>query len=177
MQHDRHVGGVEELDGIGSTLSTEPVRLDRDLDTEALEVDNSGENDDGCDEVHDVGKATTPESLTKSAALVVPGEEKVEKGNECTLEFRSTAGVDGGGRECLPDDGLANVGSNEERDTGTETVTLLEKFVEEDDNESGDDELDNQQKADTSTEVTWLAIKTGKYVDGSLTKRDNQRED
>jgi len=74
LQHDRHVGGVEELDGIGSTLSTEPVRLDRDLDTEALEVDNSGENDDGCDEVHDVGKTTTPESLTKSTTLVVPGE-------------------------------------------------------------------------------------------------------
>ena len=97
----------------------------------------------------------------------------MEEGNESTLEFRSTAGVDGSGGERLPDDGLANVGSDEERDTGTETVTLLEKFVEENDNESGDDELDDQQKADTSAEVTWLAIKTGKDVDGSLTKRDN----
>jgi hypothetical protein len=177
LQHDRHVGGVEELDGVGSTLSTEPVRLDRDLDTEALKVDDGGENDDGGDEVHDVGEATTPESLTKSATLVVPGEEEVEEGNESTLEFWSTTGVDGGGRECLPDDGLANVGSNEERDTGTETVTLLEKFIEENDDESGDDELDDQQKADTSAEVTWLAIKAGKDVDGGLTKRDNQGED
>ena len=177
LQHDRHVRGIEELDGIGSALSTEPVRLDRDLDTEALEVDDSGEDDGGGDEVHDVGKATTPESLTKGATLVVPGEEEVEEGNESTFKFWSTAGVDGGGRECLPDDGLANVGSNEERDTRTETVTLLEKFVEENDNESGDDELDDQQKADTSAEVTWLAIKTSKDVDGSLTKRNNQRED
>lgn len=101
----------------------------------------------------------------------------MEKGNECTLEFWSTAGVDGGRRERFPDDGLANVGSNEERDTGTETVTLLEKFIEENDDESGDDELDDQQKADTSTEVTWLAIKTGKDIDGSLAKGDDQRED
>ena len=101
----------------------------------------------------------------------------MEEGNESTLEFWSTTGVNGGGRECLPDDGLANVGGNKERDARTETVTLLEKFVEENNNESGDDELDDQQKADTSAEVTWLAIKAGKDVDGSLTKRDNQRED
>jgi len=177
LQHDWHVGGVEEFDGVGSTLSTEPVGLYRDLDAEALKVDDGGENDDGGDKVHDVGKATTPESLTKCATLVVPGEEEVEEGNESTLEFWPTAGVDGGGGECLPDDGLANVGSNEERDTGTETVTLLEQLIEENNDESGDDELDDQQKADSSAEVTWLAIKTGENVDGSLAKRDNQSED
>lgn len=177
LQHDRHVGGVEELDGVGSTLATELVRLDRDFNAETLEVDDSSENNGGGDEVHDVGKATTPEGLTKSAALVVPGEEEVEEGNKSTLKFWSTASVNGSGRECLPDNGLANVGSNEERDTRTETITLLEKFVEENDNESGDDELDDQQEADTGAEVTWLAIKTSKDVDGGLTKRDNQRED
>ena len=177
LQHDGHVGGVEELDGVGATLSTEPVGLDRDLDAESLKVDDSGENDDGGDEVHDVWKATTPESLAKCATLVVPGEEEVEEGNKSTLEFWSTAGVDGCGGECLPDDGLANVGSNEERDTGTETVTLLEKLIEEDNDESGDDELNDQQKADSSAEVTWLAIKTGKDVDGSLAERYDQGED
>jgi len=144
LQHDRHVGCVEELDGVGSALPTEPVGLDRNLDTETLEVDDSSEDDGGGNEVHDVGKATTPESLTKSATLVVPGEEEVEEGNESTLKFGTTACVDGSGRECLPDNGLADVCSNKERDTRTETVTLLEKFVEENDNESGDDELDDQ---------------------------------
>ena len=176
MQHDRHVGGVKELDGVRSTLPTEPVRLDGDLNTEALKVDDSGENDDGGDEVHDVGKTATPESLSKCPTLVVPREKEMEESDEGALEFWSTTGVDGGGRECLPDDRLANVGGNEERDTGTETVTLLEKFVKENDNESGDDKLDDQQKADTGTEVTWLAIKTGKDVHGGLTKRDDQRE-
>lgn len=158
-------------------MSAEPVGFYRYLDTEALEVDDSGENDDGGDEVHDIGQATTPESLTKSTALVVPCEEKVEEGNESTLEFWSTTGVDGGGRECLPDDGLANVGGDEERDTGAETVALLKEFVEENDNESGDDELNDQQEANASAEVAWLAIKTGKDVDGRLTKGDDQRKD
>jgi len=177
LQHDGHVGGVEELDRVGSALSTEPVGLDRDLDAEALKVDNRGENDDGGDEVHEVGETTAPESLTKCATLVIPGEEEMEESNESTLEFWSTAGVDGGGRECLPDDGLANVGGNEERDTGTEAVTLLEELVEENDDESGDDELDDQQKADSSAEVAWLAIKTGKDVDGRLAKSDDQGKD
>ena len=68
----------------------------------------------------------------------------MEKGNESTLEFRSAASVDGSGREGLPDDGLANVGGDKKRDTGTETIPLLEKFVEENDNEGGNDELNNQ---------------------------------
>ena len=110
MQHDRHVGSVEELNGIGSTLSTEPVGLDGDLNTEALKVDNSGESNGGGNEIRDVGEASAPESLAESAALVIPGEEEVEEGNEGTLEFWSTAGVDSGGREGLPDDGLASVG-------------------------------------------------------------------
>ena len=101
----------------------------------------------------------------------------MEEGNESTLEFWSTASVDGGRRECLPDDGLANVGSNEEGNAGTETVALLEKLVEENDDESGNDELDYQQKADSSAEVTWLAIKAGKDVDGRLAKSNNQSED
>lgn len=32
----------------------EPVGLDRDLDTEILEIDDDDENDDSSDEVHDV---------------------------------------------------------------------------------------------------------------------------
>ena len=101
----------------------------------------------------------------------------MEEGDKSTLEFWTATGVDGSGRECLPDDGLANVSSDEERDTGAKPITLLEKFIEEDDNESGDDELDDQQKTDAGSEVTWLTIKAREDVDGSLAERDNQRED
>ena len=117
LQHDWHIGSVEEFDGVGSALSTEPVRLYRDLNTESLEVDDGGEDDGGGNEIHDVRKTSTPKGLTEGATLVIPGEEEMEEGDESTLEFWSTAGVDGGRRESLPYDGLANVGGDEERDT------------------------------------------------------------
>ena len=69
------------------------------------------------------------------------------------------------------------LGSNKERDTRTKTVTLLEKFIEENNDEGGDDELNDQQKADTGTKVAWLAVKTTEDVNGSLTEGDDQSED
>jgi hypothetical protein len=59
----------------------------------------------------------------------------VEEGDECTLELGSTAGVDRGGGEGLPNYGLADVGGNEEGNARTETVPLLEELVEEHDNQ------------------------------------------
>jgi hypothetical protein len=57
----------------------------------------------------------------------------MEKGNDCTFKLGSSASVDGVGRECLPDDVFTNVGSDKERDTGSETVALGEEFIEEHD--------------------------------------------
>lgn len=37
----------------------------------------------------------------------------MEEGNDGTLELGATAGVDSCGGECLPYDGLADVGGNE----------------------------------------------------------------
>jgi hypothetical protein len=43
LQHDGHVGGVEELDAVTPALPPEAVALDGDLDVESLEVDDDGE--------------------------------------------------------------------------------------------------------------------------------------
>lgn len=177
LEHDRHVRGVEELDGVSTTLATEPVGLDGDLDTETLEVDDNGENNNSGDEVHDVGETITPECFTESTALVVPGEEEVEERNEGAFEFRSTTGVDGGGRECLPDDGLANVGGNEQGDTRAQTVTLLKELVEKDDNQGCGNELDDQKETDTSTEIAGTTVQSSKHVNGTLTEGNNHGKD
>jgi hypothetical protein len=44
LEHDRHVGSVEQTNRVGSTHAPLAGRLDRDFNAEALEVDNSGEN-------------------------------------------------------------------------------------------------------------------------------------
>ena len=116
LQHDRHVRGVEEFDGVGTTLAAETVALDGDLDSETLQVNDDGKDDDGGDQVHDVEETLAPEGLAESAAFVVPGEKQVEERDNGTLELGATSNVDGGGREGLPDDGLADVGGNEQVD-------------------------------------------------------------
>jgi len=176
LQHDGHVASIEKLDGVGATLATEAVALDGDLNAEALEVDDGGEDDNGGQEVHDVGQAVAPQCLLEGTGLVVPGEEKVEEGNDSTLELGAAAGVDSRGRECLPDDGLANVGCNEKRDTGAKTVTLLEELIEEDDDEGRRHELDNEEQYDTSAEVLGLAVHSAEDVNNCLAERDDESE-
>jgi len=139
-------------------LTTELVALDGDLDAESLEVDNDGKNNDSREQAHNVGKPLPPEGLAQGTTFIMPGEEEVEQRNDGTFKLGSTANVDGGRGKGLPDDGLADVGGNEQVDTGSETVTFLKEFVEEDDDEGSDDELDDEEKTNTSTEVTWLAI-------------------
>jgi hypothetical protein len=75
------------------------------------------------------------------AYLVRAGRKEVEQGNHGALELSATTSVDGSGAEGLPDDGLANVGSDEQGDTRAQTVALLEQLVEEQDNDTGNDEL------------------------------------
>ena len=85
-------------------LAIGTVALDRDLETEDLEVDDSTKGDGGSDEVHDVRKTVAPECLAKSSSFVVPRKEEMEESDDGTFEFGSTAGVDGSWGERLPDD-------------------------------------------------------------------------
>jgi hypothetical protein len=177
LEHDGHVGGVEETDGVGTTHATLAGGLDGDLNTETLEVDDSSEDNKGGEQVHHVGQVLAVESLTESTLLVGPGQEKVEERDDGTLEFWATTSVDGCGGERLPDNGLADVGRNEERDTAAETVALLKQLVEENNDETGDDKLDNQENADTGAEVAGLAVETSKNVDTSLAEGENNSEE
>lgn len=144
LEHDGHVRGVEELNGVRATLSTEAVALDRNFDAEALEVNDDGKYGKRSDEIHHVRETFTPESFAQGATFVIPCEEKVEQRNDSTLEFGAAAGVDGGRGKGLPDNRFTDVGSDEEGDTGTKAITLLKELIKEDHNERGGDELDDK---------------------------------
>jgi hypothetical protein len=177
LQHDGHVGGVEQADGVRAADTTLTGGFDGDLNTEALEVDDSAENNDSGDQVHDVGKVLAVESLLEGDSLVGPGEEQVDKGNEGTLEFGTTTSVNGGGRESLPHDGLADVGGNEEGNTTAEAVALLEELVEENDDQAGDDELDDEENTDTSTKIRGLSVETRDDIDDGLAERQEDSKE
>jgi hypothetical protein len=177
LKHDGHVGGVEETDGVGTAHTTLARGLDGDLDAETLEVDDGAEDGDGSDQVHDVGQVLAVEGLLEGKLLVGPCDQKVDKGDDGTLELGTSAGVNGSGRESLPDDRLADVGGDEEGDTTAETVALLEELIEEDDDKSGGKKLDNEENADTSTEVGGLTVETGQNVNAGLAEgQDDGKE-
>lgn len=177
LEHNGHVGSVEQLDGVRTSLSSHLGRLDRNLDSESLQVNDDGKDGNGREEVHDVGKSFSVESLLERSRLVVPSEKEVEEGNDGSLELGSSTSVDGVGREGFPDDVFANVGSNEKGDTRPETVALGEELIEEDDDERGGDELQDQEEADTGTEGAGRAVESSEDVDGSLSKSDDKGED
>lgn len=176
LQHDGHVGGVEETNGVRTAGTTLARRLDRDLNTETLKVDDSGEDGNGGQKVHDVGEVLSVESLLESSLLVGPGHEKVEEGNDSTLKLGTTASVDGGGGESLPHNGLADVGGNEQRDTAAKTVTLLEELIEEDDNHTGNNELEDEEEDDTGTKVGGRSVETGEDIDSGSTGGEDESQ-
>jgi hypothetical protein len=173
LQHDGHVGGVEEADGVGTAHATLAGRLDGDLNTEALQVDDSSEDEESGQEVHDVGQVLAVECLVQGTLLVGPGQEKVEESDDGTLELGATAGVDGRGGEGLPDNGLANVGGNEQGDTTAQTVALLEELIQQNDNQTSNNKLNNQENTDTGTKVAGLAVETSQDVNASLAEGED----
>lgn len=158
LEHDRHIRRVKELDRIAPALSTEPIALHRNLDAETLEVDDRGKYETGGDEVHDVRKTVAIEGFLERTALVVPREEKVEERDNGAFEFGAATGVDGGGAKGFPDDGFADVGSDEKRNTRSETVPFLEELVKKDYYESGRDKLKDEKQTDARADVGGLTV-------------------
>ena len=110
-------------------MASKTVALDRDLDAEALKINDDSKHGKSSDEIHHVRKALTPESLSKGTALIIPCEKEVEKGDDGALKLRSTARIDGCGGKRFPDNRLTDVGGNEERDTRAKTVTFLKELI------------------------------------------------
>jgi hypothetical protein len=170
LQHDGHVGGVEQPDGIAATHSTLTGRLDWDLDAEALEVDDGGEDGKCGQQIHDVWQVLSEERFTESELFVWPCEHQMHQCKDCALELRSTAGVDGCRREGFPDNLFANVGGDEQGDARAQAVSFLEQLIEKNDNEAGDDKLNDQEHADSHAEFGRWAVETREHVDAGLAK-------
>lgn len=103
LKHDWHVRGVEKTDWVRSTHSSLTRRLDWNLDTEALQVDDSAEDGDRSEEVGDVGQVLAVKGFFQCQLLVWPGDQEMYQSDDGTLELWSSASVDGRRRESLPD--------------------------------------------------------------------------
>jgi hypothetical protein len=94
----------------------------------------------------------------KSVKLVWLGQEEVEKSDDGALEFSSLISSDGDWGEAFPEDRLADVGGNEKRDSGTETVSLLKELIKHKDHESSQEKLSDDQERSNQTELSNWAV-------------------
>ncbi len=99
LQDDGNVAGVEQLDGVAATLTALLLVLHGNVDTEALQEDDSDEDNSSGQEVGDVGQVGSVESLAQSLGLVRLGDEQVEERNDSTLELHAASSADGGRAE------------------------------------------------------------------------------
>ena len=96
LENDGYVGGVEELDGVAAVLTSVPGALDGQVHSESLEVDHHTEDEDGGEQVHQVGQVLSVESFPQSSHLVLSRGQEMEESNHCSLELSSSASVDSG---------------------------------------------------------------------------------
>mmetsp|Transcript_14743 Transcript_14743/g.29865 ORF Transcript_14743/g.29865 Transcript_14743/m.29865 type:complete len:304 (+) Transcript_14743:600-1511(+) len=169
LEDDRDVGGVEEFDRVRSGVSTVTFVFDREIDTETLEVDHDNENEYSGKEVEDVGKILAVERFIKSAHLICTGDEHVEHGNDGSLELSSTASVDGCWGERLPDDVLADIRCNKERNPRSKTVTLSEELVEHKNNHTSEEKLEDNEGGISGTKLFDVTVHTRHNVCNSFT--------
>jgi len=176
LEDDGDVAGVEETDGISAGGAADLLRADRDVHTEALEVHDDEEDDHSGDEVRHVRQVSAEESLTKSADLIVTGDQELEHSDDGTLELSTTTHVEGHGAKSTPDNRLASVGGDEDRDTAAKTITLLKKLIKAENNDTSKNKLKNDKNAVHNTDLARITVHSTKNVGSSLTDSDDHTE-
>lgn len=104
--------------------------------------DNKHDDDGGC-QVSKVRSILSLECLIDAVHRVRLRHNEMESGNDSALKFSTLVSADSHRREALPHDGLANVGSDEERNTRAETISLLQKLIEHQYHETSEEKLSN----------------------------------
>ena len=142
-----------------------------------MEVDDDHEDERSRDEVGDVGEVLSVKRLNEGRPLVVPRDEEVEERDDGSLELSSLTGVDGGGGEGLPDYVLTYVGGDEEGDSGPEAVALLEELIEDNNNETSEDELEDNEEGVSGTEGAEVSVHSADDVGDGLADGDEDSEE
>ena len=95
-----------------------------------LKVNDNGEDEHGGEQVHQIGEILAVECFPQCANFVVSRCQQMEQSNDSTFEFSAAAGVDRCRTERFPDDGLADIRRNKQRDARAKTVPFLKEFIE-----------------------------------------------
>mmetsp|Transcript_17262 Transcript_17262/g.50153 ORF Transcript_17262/g.50153 Transcript_17262/m.50153 type:complete len:262 (-) Transcript_17262:361-1146(-) len=177
LKNNGHVGGVEQFDGVGALLSAVFLILDGKIDPPSLEVDDHDEYQHRRHEVGQVGKILAVQRLLESADLVSAGDEQMEECDDGALELSPPSRVECGGTERLPHNVLANVGRNEERNARSQSVPLLEELVEGQHDQTGEEELGDDQQGVSGPDGGEVAVHSGDDVRNGLSNSDENSKE
>ena len=145
--------------------------------TTYLEPNDNEHDDNGGGQVAEVGCVLALERLIDAVHGVRLGHDEVEGSDDGALELSTLIRTDGHGREALPHDGLADVGGDEERDAGSEAVTLLEQLIKHKDHEASEEELSDNDDGAEEAELADGTVHTGQEVSEGLTEGDEETEE
>ena len=101
----------------------------------------------------------------------------MEQRDHGPLELGPARAGDGVGAEGLPDDVLADVGRDEQRDPGTQAVPFLEQLVEADDDDAGAEQLEDDKAGVDRAQVAHVAVHAADDVGDGLSDRDEHSEE
>ena len=172
LKNDGHVGSVKKLDGVGSLLSAIFLVLDRKNDAPSLEVNDNDKDKDCGHEIGQVGKILTIHRLLNGADLVAPGNEKMEQCNNGAFEFSPASRIDSGGTECLPDNVLADIGRDKERDSAAQAIALLKQLIQREHDQSRAKELADNEERISRANAGQIAVHAADDVRDGFSHRD-----
>lgn len=141
-----------------------------------LEVYDYSKDQYRCQEIHEIRKILTIESLAKSPNFVLSRGQEMEQSNHSSFEFCATSGVYRCRWECFPYDCFTDIRSNEKRYSTAETVTLLQKFIKQQNNKTSYEKLDNDEQTNASANFGRVSVHSSHYVNDCLTNRDYHAE-
>ena len=99
---------------------------------------------------------------------------KQRKGSTCSATTRTR--VESAGGEGLPDDGLADVGGNEQRDARANAVALLQQLVKDDDDDAGGGELKDDEDGIAGAQVRDVTVHARHDVSHGLDDGDDDTD-
>lgn len=120
--------------------------------TAHLEVDDNQKDGNRGQQVGAVGQIVPVESLFQSSYFVATLYQQLEESNDSSFKLGTLGACDGVRAECLPDDVLANVGSNEQGDARPQPISFLEHFIQANDNDASKEQLQAHRLVTLRTE-------------------------
>jgi len=93
--------------------------------------------------------------MDKAIEFIWFSDQIVDGGDHGTLILTSISGLDMSEWETLDEDGSANVGGNEHRETRSKSISFEEEFIKEQDDEAWDEELTDDEEGSELELLEW----------------------